>query len=121
MYLSISLYNMMMEFSGYYFYMKTSIKGDFQICISVPLKNSHYACIPLYMHKTPPTGNEKEQQHIKFYKKSLSELIFSQVTKNIKIIYFTCPIRRVLKKLHHWWVMSISLRVKSSVQAHIIT
>ena len=25
------------EFSGYYFYMKTNIKGDFQICISVPL------------------------------------------------------------------------------------
>ena len=27
------------EFSGYYFYMSTSIQGDFQICISVPLKD----------------------------------------------------------------------------------
>ena len=26
-----------MEFSGYYFYMKSSKKRDFQICISVPL------------------------------------------------------------------------------------
>ena len=27
------------KFSGYYFYMYTSIWGDFQICISVPLKS----------------------------------------------------------------------------------
>ena len=26
------------EFSGNYFYMKMNKKGDFQICISVPLK-----------------------------------------------------------------------------------
>ena len=51
----------MWNFQGIIFIMKTSTKGDFQICISVPLKNSHYACIPLYMHKTPPTGNEKGQ------------------------------------------------------------
>ena len=25
------------EFSGYYFHMKTNVKGDFQIYISVPL------------------------------------------------------------------------------------
>ena len=25
------------KFSGYHFYMNTNIKGDFQICISVPL------------------------------------------------------------------------------------
>ena len=25
------------KFSGYYFYLKTNIQGDFQICISVPL------------------------------------------------------------------------------------
>ena len=32
-------------------------------------KNSHYAYIPPYMHKTLPTlGNEKEQSQIKFYK-----------------------------------------------------
>ena len=52
------------------------------------------------MHKTLPTlGNEKEQQQIKFYQKSLGELIFSQATKNLKIIYLTCPTGRVLKKL----------------------
>ena len=46
------------------------------------LKNSHYAYIPLYMHKTLPTlGNEKEQYQIKFYEKSLGELIFSWATK----------------------------------------
>ena len=27
------------KFSWYYFYMKTNIHGDFQICISVPLRN----------------------------------------------------------------------------------
>ena len=26
------------KFSGYYFFMDTNIKGDFQICISVPLR-----------------------------------------------------------------------------------
>ena len=26
-----------MKFSGYYFYMNTNMKGDFQICISIPL------------------------------------------------------------------------------------
>ena len=26
-----------MEILGYYFYMKMDIRGDFQICISVPL------------------------------------------------------------------------------------
>ena len=28
------------KFSGYYFYMHLNIWGDFQICISVPLKNT---------------------------------------------------------------------------------
>ena len=42
------------------------------------------------MHKTlPRLGNEKGQQQIKFYKKPLGKLIFSQVTKNLKVIYFT--------------------------------
>ena len=51
------------------------------------------------MHKTLPTlGNEKEQKQIKFYEKSLGKLIFSQATKNLKIIYFTCLSGRVLKK-----------------------
>ena len=29
------------KFSGYYFYVNTNISGDFQICISVPLKHVH--------------------------------------------------------------------------------
>ena len=63
------------------------------------LKNSHYAYIPPYMHKTLSTlGNEKEQKQIKFYGKSSVELIFFCVTKNLKIIYFTCLTGRVLKK-----------------------
>ena len=34
------------EFSGDYFYMKMNIKGDFQICISVPLKaEGHHAIV----------------------------------------------------------------------------
>ena len=31
-----------MKFSGYYFYINTNIKGDFQICISVPLIYAEY-------------------------------------------------------------------------------
>ena len=51
------------------------------------------------MHKALPTlGNEKEQQQIKLYEKSLGEFIFSRVTKNLKIFYFTCPTGRELKK-----------------------
>ena len=63
------------------------------------LIQSDYPYIPPYMHKTLPTlGNEKEQKQIKFYEKSLAKLIFSQATKNLKIIYFTCLSGRVLKK-----------------------
>ena len=58
------------------------------------LKNNHYAYIPLYTHETLPTlGNEKEQQQIKFPEKLLGELIFLQMTKNLKMLY-----GRVLKK-----------------------
>ena len=50
------------------------------------------------MNKTLPTlGNEKKQQ-IKFYKKLSGELIFSQATKNPKMLYFTRPTEQVLKK-----------------------
>ena len=43
-----------------------------------------------YMHQTLPTlGNRKEQQQIKSYEKPFVKLIFSQGTKNLKIIYFT--------------------------------
>ena len=63
------------------------------------LKNSHYAYISWYMHKTLPTlGNEKEQQQIKFYEKSSGELIFSGTTKNLKMFYITRPTGQVLKK-----------------------
>ena len=63
------------------------------------LESSHYAYSPLYMHKTLPIlRNEKEQQQIKFYKKLLGEVISSQVTKNLKMICFTCPTGWVIKK-----------------------
>ena len=51
------------------------------------------------MHKALKTlGNEKEQQKIKYYKKSSGELIFSWLTKNLKMFYLTCPTWWVLKK-----------------------
>ena len=63
------------------------------------LKNSHYAYSPPYLHKTLPTlGNEKQQQQIKFQEKSSGELIFSRATKNLKIIYFSRPNGKLLKK-----------------------
>ena len=44
------------------------------------------------MHKALPTlGNKKEQLQIKFYEKSLSDLMFSRTTKNLKMFYFNCP------------------------------
>ena len=70
------------------------------------LKNSHYAYIPPYMHKTLPTlGNVKEQLQIKFYEKSLGELIFSRATKNLTMFYFTRLTGRVLKKEGYTTVM----------------
>ena len=54
------------------------------------LRNSHYAYVPPYMHKTLPTlGNEKEQYQIKFYEKLLGKFIFLRVTKKIKMFYLT--------------------------------
>ena len=42
------------------------------------------------MHKALKTlVNEKEQQKIKYYKKSSGELIFSWMTKNLKMFYLT--------------------------------
>ena len=38
------------KFSGYYFYLKTKICGDFQICISVPLSPNTGKYLP---EKTP--------------------------------------------------------------------
>ena len=63
------------------------------------LKHSHYAYIPPYMHKTLPTlGKEKKQKQIEFYEKLSGELIFLWMTKNLKIIYFTCPPGWVFKR-----------------------
>ena len=44
-----------MKCSGYCFYMSTDKKGDFQICISVPLKfnrinNGHKRIYPLFLN-----------------------------------------------------------------------
>ena len=62
-------------------------------------KNSHYAYILLYLHKTLPTlENEKEQWQIRFSKKLLGKLIFLRVTKNFKMFYFTHTAAWVLKK-----------------------
>ena len=37
--------------SSAYFYMKTEILADFQICISVPLRNVSLHCQPVYRHR----------------------------------------------------------------------
>ena len=61
------------------------------------LKNSYYSYIPMYINKTLLTlGNKKEQQQIKFNEKLSGKLIFSRVTKNLKMFYFTATTRRVL-------------------------
>ena len=41
---------------------------------------------------------DKEQQQIKFYKNLSGKLVFSQVTKNLKMIYLTHLTGQVLKK-----------------------
>ena len=40
------------KFSGCSFYMKTNIKGDFQICISVPLKVNNFISVDFQTHVT---------------------------------------------------------------------
>ena len=63
------------------------------------MKHNHYGYTPPYKHKPLPTlGKEKEQKQIEFFEKLLGELIFSWATKNVKIIYITCPTGGVLKK-----------------------
>ena len=60
------------------------------------------------MHKT--LGNEKEQYQIKFCKKLPGELTFSQVTKNLKMFYFT------------WldWASAQKVRLHHSLYIYII-
>ena len=63
------------------------------------MKHNHYGYTPPYMHKPLPTlGKEKEQKQIEFFEKLSGELIFSRVTKNVKIIYITHLTGQVLKK-----------------------
>ena len=79
-------------------FMKFNFVHIVKVCFFLSLKSSHYAYIPQYMHKTLPTsGNEKEQQ-IKCYEKLSGEFIFSRVTNNLKMFYFTHPTGWVLKK-----------------------
>ena len=62
-------------------------------------KKQRFCLYSLYMHETLPTlGNQKEQKQIKFWEKSLGELIFSWATKYLKMFYFNCPTGRVFKK-----------------------
>ena len=62
-------------------------------------KKQRFCLYSLYMHETLPTlGNQKEQKQIKFWEKSLGELIFSWATKHLKMLYFNCPTGRVFKK-----------------------
>ena len=59
----------------------------------------HYAYILLYMLKTLlKLTNQKEQWQIKFYKRSLGELIFSWATENLKMFHFTHSTGQMLKK-----------------------
>ena len=59
----------------------------------------HYAYILLYMLKTLlKLTNQKEQCQIKFYKRSLGELIFSWATENLKMFHFTHSTGQMLKK-----------------------
>ena len=51
---------------------------------NVGKKNIHFTTnISIYI---PTLGNEKEKQQIKFYEKSMSELIFLWATKSLKMI-----------------------------------
>ena len=65
---------------------KKNIHFTTNISISTGYRHFEVICI----HKTLLTlGNEKEQQEVKFYEKSLGEFILSWVTKNVKMFYFT--------------------------------
>ena len=72
---------------------------DHIVKVCFVFKKQSYVYILPYMYKTLPTiENEKEQQQIKFYKKSSWELIFLLVAVNFKMFYFTCLTGQVLKK-----------------------
>ena len=61
--ISVNIYGLQIFSSFMQFYFVHIVKVCFVF------KNSRYAYIPPYMHKTLPTlGNEKEQSQIKFYK-----------------------------------------------------
>ena len=67
-------------------FLEKNIHFTTNISISIGYRHFEAICI----HKTLLTlGNEKEQQEVKFYEKSLGEFILSWVTKNVKMFYFT--------------------------------
>ena len=73
-------------------YMKTlkKIKSFHNKCILYNIGAIDMLKFYEVLFKTLPTiGNEKKQEEIKFYGKSLGKLIFSRATKNLSIIYFT--------------------------------
>ena len=85
------------------------------------MKHNHYGYTPPYMHKPLPTlGKEKEQKQIEFFEKLSGELIFSRVTKNVKIIYITHPTGQVLKK-QAYTLQSFKLKIYTfNVQCSLV-
>ena len=78
---------------------------DHIVKVCFVFKKQSYVYILPYMYKTLPTlENEKEQQQIKFYKKSSWELIFLLVAVNFKNVLFHLPDWASAQKvrLHHW-------------------
>ena len=58
-----------------------------------------YICVYICLYEILLTlGYEKKQQQIKYYEKSLDELILSRAAKNLKMVNFICLTGRVLKK-----------------------
>ena len=48
------------SFSGYHFHMNTSLQGDFQICISVPLMEDKKLLMLLKVEHFPKENKEKD-------------------------------------------------------------
>ena len=59
------------KFSEYYFYMNANIKGDFQICISVPLKMPY---LGIFRQKF-----EKQYCHITDPQPQIFQIIFQPI------------------------------------------
>ena len=108
---SINLRTQNAKFSGYYFYMKTSIWRDFQIYISVPLSSNpaNISCFLRRLQDLFKTSSRRLQDIFKTCLQDVLQLCLQDVLKSLQDVFedkkmlHRRRLQYVLTKTNVWW------------------